>query len=95
MTLDALIGTNTPIGSRLVLRREPSKGGALYRVRCLGLPGEPCGFENTVAGRVLAAGKCLLCVGCTQRKRRLTVAHTPVGAEFAAARRRSRSHERT
>lgn len=88
MNLDALIGTGTPIGGRLILERVDSHHGKLYKTKCVGLPDEPCGFTNVVAGRVLSAGKCLWCVGCTQRKKRVALMHTPVGAEFVAARRR-------
>lgn len=90
VSLDALIGTDKPIGGRLILERVESKHGALYKTKCVGLPGEPCGFTNIVAGRVLLAGRCLWCVGCTQRKKRVASTHTPVGAEFVAARRRHR-----
>lgn len=88
MNLDALIGTETPIGGRLILARATGKHGKMYKTKCVGLPGEPCGFMNVVAGRVLLAGKCLWCVGCTQRKKRVASTHTPVASEFLAARKR-------
>lgn len=93
MNLDSLIGTGTPVGGRLILERIESTDGKLYKTKCVGLPGETCGYTNIIAGRVLLAGRCLWCVSCTQRKKRVASEHTPVGAEFVAARRRHKRHD--
>lgn len=87
MDLDALIGTGTPVGGRLVLARVDHREGPMYRTRCVGLAGRPCGFEAVIAGRLLRAGKRLRCINCAQTLRRWLVS-TPTGAEFAARRKR-------
>lgn len=88
VNLDSLIGTDTPIGGRLIIERLPNKRGSMYKAKCIGFPDAPCGFTNDIQGRVLLAGKRLWCNTCSKRKRRETLANTLVGAEFSRARRR-------
>lgn len=89
MNLDALIGTGTPIGGRLLLGVVRGlRRGRMYKAKCLGLPTRKCGVVSLVPARDLRKGKALWCAGCRWEQRRIANTHTPVGAEFVAARRR-------
>ena len=88
MNLDALIGTGTPVGGRLLLGSSSSKQGKVYKTRCVGVPTRKCGVVSLVKARDLRKSKALWCAGCRWEQRRIENAHTPVGAEFVAARKR-------
>jgi len=88
MNLDALIGTETPVGGRLLLASASSPRGRMFKTRCLGVPTRKCGIVSLVPARDLRNGKALWCAGCRWEQKRIAATHTPVGAEFVAARRR-------
>lgn len=97
MDLDSLVGTESPIGGRLLLDVvRGHRRGRMYKAKCLGVPTRKCGIVSLVPARDLRKGKALWCAGCRWEQKRIASTHTPVGAEFVAARKRHRSqHERS
>jgi hypothetical protein len=88
MSIADRIESGNPIGGRRVLAFVgKSRRGDVYRVECVGLPGRPCGFKSNVAEHDLLSGRALRCISCAYVLRN-RAKHTPVGKEFAAARRR-------
>jgi len=88
INLDSLIGTETPVGGRLLLASTSGPDGRMLKTRCLGVPTRKCGVVSLVKARDLRKGKALWCAGCQWEQKRIAATHTPVGAEFVAARKR-------
>lgn len=88
MSIADRIESGKPIGGRRVISFVGrSRRGDVYRVECVGLPGRPCGFRSNVAEHDLLSGRALRCISCAYVLRN-RAKPTPVGKEFAAARRR-------